>query len=107
MREHRLYQVDFLMRKYRFQCDEIPVDMDGNLRLDRDPKQAWADSHPEFYPVRVNKADKDTLLRVPGLGPETVKKVLLIRRGGRITAVEDLRIRGKRAETLRRYLLFE
>lgn len=107
MREHRLYQADFLMRKYRFQGDEIPLGRDGNLRLDQDPKQVWADSHPEFYPVRVNKADKEALLRVPGLGPETVKRVLQARRGGRIGAVEDLRIRGKRAETLRRYLLFE
>jgi len=46
LREHRLYQVDFLFRKYGFSADEIPINAEGNLRLDKDPKEIWADLHP-------------------------------------------------------------
>jgi predicted DNA-binding helix-hairpin-helix protein len=107
MREHRLYQVDFLFRRYSFSEQEIPLDGSGNLSLDKDPKQAWADTHPSFYPVRISAADRETLLRVPGLGPETVKRVLNARREGRIRSIEDLGVKGKRAETIKRYALFE
>ena len=67
LREHRLYQVDFLMRKYGFHDTEIPFDAEDQLPLDKDPKEAWAQAHPEFFPIDVNGADRDTLLRVPGL----------------------------------------
>ena len=107
MREHRLYQVDFLLRKYGFQKGEILLDRGGNLQLDRDPKQVWADSHPEFYPVRINTADREALLRVPGLGPETVKKVLKLRKDRKIGSLEDLGVRGKRADSSKGYLIFE
>lgn len=107
MREHRLYQVDFLLRKYGFQEGEILLDSGGNLRLDRDPKQVWADSHPDFYPVRINTADKESLLRVPGLGPETVKRVLMMRKERMIGSIEHLGIRGKRAYKAKGYLIFE
>jgi predicted DNA-binding helix-hairpin-helix protein len=107
MREHRLYQVDFLLRKYGFREEDIPLDGYGNLRLDRDPKQVWADSHPDFYPVRINTADKESLLRVPGIGPETVRRILKIRREGRIGRIEDLGMRGKRSDALKDYLIFE
>jgi predicted DNA-binding helix-hairpin-helix protein len=107
IREHRLYQVDFLFRRYGFSEQEIPLDMSGYLSLDKDPKQAWADSHPSFYPVRVNTADREALLRVPGIGPETVKRLLKARREGRIRHIEDLGVKGKRAQTIRRYAVFE
>ncbi len=85
MREHRLYQVDFLIRKYGFNREDIVLDKSGNLRFDKDPKQIWADSHPEYYPVRINTSDKEELLRVPGLGPDTVKKIIKMRRERKIT----------------------
>lgn len=107
VREHRLYQVDFLLRKYGFREGEIPLDTGGNLLLDRDPKQVWADSHPEFYPVRVNTAEKEALLRVPGLGPETVRKILAQRKERRIGRIEDLRLRGTRGGKIGRYLICE
>jgi predicted DNA-binding helix-hairpin-helix protein len=107
MREHRLYQVDFLFRRYGFSEQEIPLDNNGNLNLDRDPKQVWADRHPGFYPVKVNTADRDAILRVPGIGPETARKVLKARREGKIRRVEDLGVKGKRAEIIRRYAVFE
>lgn len=107
MREHRLYQVDFLMRKYGFDAAEIPLDGSGNLSLGKDPKEIWADTHPEFFPVSINKADKETLLRVPGLGPDTVKGLLSIRKEGSINRPEDLGIKGKRLEKIKRYVIFE
>jgi predicted DNA-binding helix-hairpin-helix protein len=106
-REHRLYQVDFLTRRYGFARDDIILASDGNLRLDKDPKQVWADSHPEFYPVRVNSADRQELLRVPGLGPETVGKIVEMRRSRKISAPRDIGVKGKRAARLREYAIFE
>jgi predicted DNA-binding helix-hairpin-helix protein len=107
MREHRLYQVDFLMRKYGFRRDEIPLDITGNLNLDRDPKEVWAENHPEFYPVRINTSSRERLLRVPGLGPVTVERILKIRREGRINHPETLGIKGRRLEKIRKYVVFE
>ncbi len=105
-REHRLYQVDFLMRAYQFNASEMVYDDKGNLDLSRDPKEAWALSHPEFFPVRINKGDKEALLRVPGLGPVSVERILLARKNFRIRALEDAGIRGKLARKAFPYLDF-
>ncbi len=107
MREHRLYQADYLIRRYGFKNEDVILDKSGNLRLDKDPKQTWADSHPEFYPVRINTSDREALLRVPGLGLDTVAKILKIRRERRIPRLEDLGIKGKRLEKIKRYVIFE
>ncbi len=107
MREHRLYQVDFLIRKYGFNREDIVLDKSGNLRFDKDPKQIWADSHPEYYPVRINTSDKEELLRVPGLGPDTVKKIIKMRRERKITRPADLCIKGKRLDKIKGYVIFE
>jgi predicted DNA-binding helix-hairpin-helix protein len=90
MREHRLYQVDFLMRKYGFTESEICFEKGGNLSLDIDPKEHWAKLHPEFFPININKAPKDQLLRVPGLGEITVSRILEHRKNSRISRVSDL-----------------
>jgi predicted DNA-binding helix-hairpin-helix protein len=107
LREHRLYQVDFLTRKYGFNREDILFDTGGNLRLDKDPKEVWADSHQEFYPVRLNSSDREALLRVPGLGPETVGKILKIRRERKINRVEDIGLKGKRLEKVKSYVISE
>ncbi len=104
MREHRLYQVDFLIRRYGFSLQDILLDRSGNLSLDRDPKEVWAEMHPEFFPVRINKSDREELLRVPGLGPASVKKILKMRSEARINRIEDLGIRGKRLEKIKGYV---
>jgi len=81
VREHRLYQADWLMRFYGFDVAEIaPPAADGMLDLDIDPKLAWALRHRDQFPVDLNTAPRETLLRVPGLGTGTVKKLLAIRR---------------------------
>ena len=80
VREHRLYQADWLMRFYGFEASEIVRRDDGMLDLDIDPKLAWALRNRERFPVDVNRADRETLLRVPGLGVKTVKRILSARR---------------------------
>ena len=107
VREHRLYQADFLIRRYGFAKNDILLDNSGNLRLDKDPKEVWADTHPEHYPVRVNRADREALLKVPGLGPDTVKRILKMRQEQRITSIADLGIKGKRLEKAGNYVIFE
>ena len=80
VREHRLYQADWLMRFYGFEAREIVLADDGMLDLDIDPKLAWALANRDKFPVDVNRADKELLLRVPGFGVRTVQRVLAARR---------------------------
>ena len=97
-REHRLYQADFLLRKYGFGADEIGYDPAGNLPLDVDPKEHWARAHPERFPVDLRRAGRTELLRVPGLGPVAVRRILAARREGvRIASLERVGLRGARA----------
>lgn len=80
-REHRLYQADWLLRFYGFDLDEITaVNPDGNLDLEIDPKLAWALSHRGLFPLDVNTASREMLLRVPGFGVKTVNRILATRR---------------------------
>jgi predicted DNA-binding helix-hairpin-helix protein len=106
-REHRLYQADFLLRKYGFAGTDIPFDASGNLRLDVDPKEHWARLHPERFPVNVNSADRVELLRVPGFGPTTVNRILKLRScGGRIRRMEDVYARGHLARRAAAFVAF-
>lgn len=90
LRQRRLYEASFLLRDYGFRAEELPFDRKGNLPLDFDPKMAWALRHPEFFPVELNKAEPEELLRVPGLGPRYVSKILALRVRGPLKW-EDLR----------------
>jgi putative DNA modification/repair radical SAM protein len=91
LREHRLYQSDWLMRFYGFRHEELTAgkDRDGMLALDVDPKLGWALRNRGIFPVHLDRAPKEQLLRVPGLGAKTVKKLLQMRRWRRIR-LEDL-----------------
>jgi putative DNA modification/repair radical SAM protein len=89
VREHRLYQADWLMRFYGFEAGEIAPD-GGMLSLDVDPKLAWALAHPERFPVDLDRAPREMLLRVPGLGVKAVDRLILARRVRRLRA-EDLK----------------
>ena len=106
MREHRLYQVDFLLRKYGFAESDISFEANGNLSLTVDPKETWAKSHPEFYPVNINRAPTSSLLRVPGLGPVTVQRILERRKQSRIRSMDDVGKVGVRLRKAREYLSF-
>ena len=89
VREHRLYQADWLMRFYGFAHDEIVGAANGMLALDMDPKLAWALAHRESFPVDLNRAPKEMLLRVPGLGVRSVQRLLQTRRTRQLR-VDDL-----------------
>ena len=93
-REHRLYQVDFLLRSYGFSVDEIEFDAGGALPLDVDPKTAWARRHPERFPVEINTAARGELLRVPGIGPRAVERLERMRRQHRLRDITSLRAAG-------------
>ncbi|AEG91099.1 putative DNA modification/repair radical SAM protein [Ramlibacter tataouinensis] len=90
VREHRLYQADWLMRHYGFEAREITEGGGGMLSLQVDPKLGWALAHPERFPVDLNRAPRELLLRVPGLGVKAVDRLLLARRVRRLRA-EDLK----------------
>jgi predicted DNA-binding helix-hairpin-helix protein len=90
VREHRLYQVDFLLRKYGFSESDIIFDQTGNLPLDTDPKESWAKRNPQYFPVNINKASKDELLRVPGLGQISVGRILELRKSTKIKTISDI-----------------
>lgn len=87
LREHRLYQADWLIRHYGFQPEELTAE---NLELDRDPKLSWALRHREVFPVDLNRASREELLRVPGLGVRSVDRLLQLRRHRRVR-LEHLR----------------
>lgn len=86
IREHRLYQADWMMRFYGFSSAEVAgaAEPGGNLPLDIDPKHAWALKHRALFPVDVNRAPREMLLRVPGLGTKAVGKILTARRHRRL-----------------------
>ncbi|MBN1674556.1 MAG: radical SAM protein [Kiritimatiellae bacterium] len=106
-REHRLYQVDWLIRKYGFEAGEIPFDAANRLSLAVDPKEHWAQLHPEKFPVDVNRADRLELLRVPGFGPTTVQRILERRaNGGRVRALSEVGRAGRRLSKAAAYVKF-
>jgi predicted DNA-binding helix-hairpin-helix protein len=106
-REHRLYQVDFLLRKYGFRAEEIPFESEGRLSLAVDPKEVWADRHPACFPVDVNRASRHELLRVPGLGLVTVDRILGLRKDQQvIRRLEDIGRPNKRLRKAGKYLRF-
>jgi putative DNA modification/repair radical SAM protein len=104
VREHRLYQADWLMRYYGFSASELTTHQDPNLSLLKDPKLAWAEAHPEFFPVDVNAGLRDALLRVPGIGHRNVDRILRIRRYHRL-GMEDLRKLNVRVNAAQCYII--
>ncbi len=86
VRENRLYQADWLMRFYEFKATELVDDSHPDLDLDIDPKMGWALRHPEFFPVDVNTAPYEMILRVPGIGVKSAKLIVTSRRYGRLNS---------------------
>ena len=91
LREHRLYQTDYLLRYYGFDVGEVIYREDGSLPLDHDPKVAWALAHREHFPIDVATASFRTLVRVPGIGVVTAKRIVNERRTSIIRDLSDLR----------------
>ncbi len=88
VRENRLYQADWLLRFYQFKVEEIVNDQYPDLDLEIDPKLSWALRHPEVFPVDVNTADYEMLLRVPGLGVKSAMLIVNARRYGKLTSFD-------------------
>jgi len=101
VREHRLYQADWLLRFYGFDVDEIVVRDDRNLDLEIDPKLAWALQQRDYFPVDVNSASREQLLRVPGIGARNVARIISIRRHKRLRTddLRKLRVAWKRTKS--------
>ena len=100
LREHRLYQADWLLRFYGFRASELLDESAPDFDPLLDPKCCWAMRHPEFFPVEVNRADYEALLRVPGVGVTSARRILVARRTGSLHA-DDLKKLGvvlKRAQ---------
>ena len=91
LREHRLYQASFLLRDYGWNVEDMPFMDDGNVRLDMDPKRAWAEAHLREAPVDIMRASREQLLRIPGIGPKAATAIMHARRQGCITELVHLR----------------
>jgi len=91
MREFRLYQAEHLLRQYGFRFEELSFDPDGNLPLDHDPETAWALRHPEIFPLELETAPYELLLRVPGIGPKAALTLARERRRSVIRGLQDLK----------------
>ncbi|MCM1284038.1 MAG: putative DNA modification/repair radical SAM protein [Muribaculaceae bacterium] len=102
LREHRLYQADFLLRFYGFKADELLSEIHPNFNAQIDPKCDWAVHHLEEFPVEINRADYYTLLRVPGIGTKSAKRILMARRHA-VLGFEDIK---KLGVVLKRALYF-
>lgn len=90
LREHRLYQADWLLRFYGFHADELLDEKRPNFNVLLDPKEDWALRHLEFFPVEINRADYQVLLRVPGIGVKSAQRIVKARRNGSLR-FEDLK----------------
>jgi predicted DNA-binding helix-hairpin-helix protein len=120
LREHRLYQTDFLIRFYNYSIEEI-FDNCENLDLNIDPKSLWALKHPEFFPIDISKATFDELIRIPGIGLKSAQKIIMLRKHGILNfdtlkkagislkkAKDFISIKGKNFKTSKTYMpLFE
>jgi len=104
-REHRLYQADWLLRFYGFSYQDLVFDASGNLPRKADPKMMFAQAHPELFPIELNRASREELLRVPGLGPRSVSRILHWRRQGAIRELGDLKRAGAVAERASSFIL--
>lgn len=93
LREHRLYQADWLLRFYAYDVDEIVSDNFPNLELDVDPKTSWAIRNPSYFPIDINNASREQLLRIPGIGVRSAVQILSIRRHQKLRLADLLKLR--------------
>ena len=106
-REHRLYQADWLLRFYGFRYDDLVFDDTGNLPRRADPKRLYGLRHPELFPVEVNLATRQDLLRVPGIGPRSAGQILHGRRLGKLSTLEELALTGADAARAAPFVLLD
>jgi predicted DNA-binding helix-hairpin-helix protein len=107
VREQRLKEADWLLRHYGFTPPELPYDAAGDLPLHVDPKLAWALAHPERFPIELNTADQEMLLRVPGLGPLSIRRIVRLRREYRFRDPAHLKALGGAAARARDFITLD
>lgn len=106
-RQHRLYQTSFLFRDYGFDLEELPFDENGNLPLNIDPKAAWAEANLTETPVEINRASRQELLRVPGIGLKSAQRIMTARRQGKLRDLRDLQAIGLQTKRLSPFVLLD
>ncbi len=104
-RSHRLYQAFYLLRDYGYHLEDFSFKSSGNLTLDKDPKLAWAEQELLENPIEINTADYHQLIKIPGIGPVTARKILTNRRAGTIQNAYDLRNLGIPLKRASRFIL--
>ncbi|WP_320127883.1 radical SAM protein [uncultured Sphaerochaeta sp.] len=92
IREHRLYQADWLLRKYSFSYEDLIFEKSGNLSMEKDPKLVWAEHHQDYFPISVKQGTKEQLLRVPGIGPAFADRIVAGRKHAVLSNLEDLHL---------------
>jgi predicted DNA-binding helix-hairpin-helix protein len=108
LREHRLYQASFLLRDYGWRVEDLPFLSDGNMELALDPKRAWAERFLRDAPIEIMTANRQQLLRIPGIGPVGAGTILKARRQGKLTNLSDLQKLGIRGpEQISPYILLD
>lgn len=106
-RQNRLYQASFLLRDYGFDLETLPFDQEGNLPLDRDPKRAWAETALADKPVELNRASREELLQVPGIGPLSANAIIAARRRATLRELSELQAIGLRTRPLEPFVLLD
>ena len=104
-RQHRLYQAFYLLRDYKFEFTDIQFSSSGHLELDKDPKLTWAEQHIFEKPIEINRADYRHLLKIPGVGPITARRICSTRRYGKIRDISTLQKLGIRTSRASRFIL--
>jgi predicted DNA-binding helix-hairpin-helix protein len=108
LREHRLYQASFLLRDYAWDLEDLSFEGVGNLRLDVDPKRAWAEEHLRDAPIEIMTAERAALMRIPGIGPQGADKIIAARQKGRLRELSALKALGlRRLETIVPYVTLD
>jgi predicted DNA-binding helix-hairpin-helix protein len=105
IRGHRLYQSSFLLRDYGFKFEDFAFDHSGRLDLESDPKKTWAETYLRGTPIEINRASREELLRIPGIGPKRVELIARYRKRKKIQSENDLKLLGISIETVAQYIL--
>jgi predicted DNA-binding helix-hairpin-helix protein len=106
-RQHRLYQASFLLRDYGWGMEELPFEQNGRLPLNKDPKTAWAEQTLLHKPIELNRATREQLMMVPGIGPKCAEGILRSRRNHKLKSLDDLQRLGVVAKRAAPYILLD
>ena len=106
-RQHRLYQAFYLLRDYQFDLEDLSFVSNGCLELEKDPKMAWAELHLIQNPVEINQADFNELIKIPGIGPITAKRICDTRTCGKIRDISSLQKMGISTQRAARFILLD